>query len=114
MSLSLSPDGRTILFDLLGDFYTVPITGGKATRIMGGNSLDVQPAYSPDGKKIAFVSDRSGSDQLWTVNPDGSNPVRISAVGAVDRALDRSQCGPQMANTYKSARPSTISPAAKV
>ena len=81
MSLSLSPDGRTILFDLLGDFYTVPITGGKATRIMGGNSLDVQPAYPPDGKKIAFVSDRSGSDQLWAVNADGSNPVRISAVG---------------------------------
>src|SRR5256885_472599 len=59
MSLSLSPDGRTILFDLLGDLYTVPIGGGKATRIMGGNQLDVQPAYSPDGKMIAFISDRS-------------------------------------------------------
>src|SRR5215208_7106489 len=82
MSLSLSPDGRTILFDLLGDLYTVPITGGKATRVMGGNSLDVQPAYSPDGKKIAFVSDRSGSDQLWVANADGSDPLRLSNIPA--------------------------------
>src|SRR6185436_8551168 len=57
MSLSVSPDGRTILFDLLGDLYTLPITGGKATRIMGGNPLDVHPTFSPDGEKIAFVSD---------------------------------------------------------
>jgi Tol biopolymer transport system component/imidazolonepropionase-like amidohydrolase len=82
MSLSLSPDGRTILFDLLGDLYTVPIAGGKATRLMGGNQIDVQPTYSPDGRKIAFVSDRSGSDQLWVANADGSNPVRLSDIAS--------------------------------
>jgi Tol biopolymer transport system component len=80
MSLSVSPDGRTILFDLLGDLYTLPMTGGKATRLIGGNQLDVQPQYSPDGRMIAFISDRSGSDQLWIANADGTNPVRLSQV----------------------------------
>jgi Tol biopolymer transport system component len=78
MSLSVSPDGRTVMFDLLGDIYAVPVTGGKATRILGGNSMDVHPTFSPDGRRIAFVSDRSGSDQLWVANADGSDPVRQS------------------------------------
>jgi dipeptidyl aminopeptidase/acylaminoacyl peptidase len=80
MSLAVSPDGRTIMLDLLGDVYTVPITGGKATRILGGNSMDVHPTFSPDGKWIAFVSDRSGSDQLWIANASGSDPVRQSSL----------------------------------
>src|SRR6185369_8572405 len=60
MSVDVSPDGSTIAFDLLGDLYTVPIAGGKATRIVGGNSVDVQPHFSPDGKSIVFISDRGG------------------------------------------------------
>ena len=72
MSLDLSPDGRTIVFDLLGDIYTIPSTGGAATRITSGSGFDGQPRFAPDGKSIVFVSDRSGSENLWLVNPDGT------------------------------------------
>ncbi len=72
MSLDLSPDGRTIVFDLLGDLYTIPVTGGAATRITSGSGFDGQPRFAPDGKSIVFVSDRSGSENLWLVDPAGT------------------------------------------
>lgn len=78
LSLSVSPDGRTILFDLLGDLYTVPISGGEARPITSGLPFDSQPVFSPDGKLIAFTSDRDGSDNLWIANADGSQPRQLS------------------------------------
>jgi len=73
MSLDVSPDGRSIVFDLLGDIYTLPIEGGQARRIIGGMAFDSHPRFSPDGKTIAFLSDRSGVENLWLASPDGSN-----------------------------------------
>ncbi len=73
MSLDLAPDGRLIVFDLLGDLYTIPAAGGKATRITSGSGFDGQPRFSPDGKSIVFVSDRSGSENLYLIDPDGRN-----------------------------------------
>jgi WD40 repeat protein len=66
-SLDVSPDGSTIVFDLLGDLYTLPIGGGTATRVTSGMAMDVQPRFSPDGASLAFVSDRSGREQIWTL-----------------------------------------------
>jgi Tol biopolymer transport system component/imidazolonepropionase-like amidohydrolase len=87
-SLDVSPDGRTIVFDVLGDLYTLPIDGGQATRIVGGLSFESQPVYSPDGKTIAFLTDRTGVENLWIANADGSNPRALSKDG---RTNDRPQ-----------------------
>jgi Tol biopolymer transport system component len=72
ISLDVSPDGKTVAFDVLGDLYTIPVAGGSATRITSGTGWDQQARYSPDGKQIAFVSDRNGSKNIWIANADGS------------------------------------------
>jgi Tol biopolymer transport system component len=73
MSVDVSPDGQKIIFDLLGDLYTLPIAGGKATRITSGIAYDAQPRWSPDGRQITFISDRTGGDNVWLAAGDGSN-----------------------------------------
>ncbi len=78
MSLDVSPDGRTIVFELLGDLYTMPVGGGAATRIMGGLSFESQPTYSPDGSTIAFLSDRTGVENLWIADANGGNPRAVT------------------------------------
>jgi imidazolonepropionase-like amidohydrolase/Tol biopolymer transport system component len=78
MSVDVSPDGTEIAFDLLGDIYTIPIAGGEAKAITTGVAWDMQPRYSPNGKWIAFTSDRSGGDNLWVMKRDGSDPKQVS------------------------------------
>jgi imidazolonepropionase-like amidohydrolase/Tol biopolymer transport system component len=78
MNVDVSPDGKRLAFDLLGDIYTMPISGGKPTRIAEGLAFDMQPRWSPDGQRIAFTSDRSGGDNIWIMNADGSDPVQIT------------------------------------
>lgn len=68
ISLDVHPDGKTIIFDMMGDIYTLPISGGKATRLTEGMPYDVHPRYSPDGKSVVFISDKSGSDNIWTLD----------------------------------------------
>ena len=78
LSLDVSPDGQTIAFDLLGDIYTMPITGGPATNIASGLPWEIQPRFSPDGSMIAFTSDRAGGDNIWIMNTDGSNRRQVT------------------------------------
>jgi Tol biopolymer transport system component/imidazolonepropionase-like amidohydrolase len=78
MSLDLSPDGKTIVFDLLGDLYTLPVAGGEAKRIFGDMSFESQPKFSPDGQSIVFISDRSGAENLWVCKPDGTGLKAIT------------------------------------
>ena len=74
----LSPDGTTIAFTYKGDIYTVPATGGRATQITTNPAFDTEPVWSPDGKQIAFASDRMGSLDVFTVSKDGGVPQRLT------------------------------------
>mgnify|MGYP001424801677 FL=1 len=78
MDVDVSPDGRTLAFTVLGDIYTMPITGGTPTRIAEGLAWEVQPRFSPDGSKIAFTSDRAGGDNIWVMNTDGSDMRQVT------------------------------------
>jgi imidazolonepropionase-like amidohydrolase/Tol biopolymer transport system component len=78
MNIDVSPDGRTIAFDLLGDIYMMPITGGTPTRIADGLAYEHQPRFSPDGQRIAFTSDRGGGDNIWLMNVDGSDKRQLT------------------------------------
>ena len=78
MSVDVSPDGRTLVFDLLGDLYTLPIEGGTATPLLAGPAFESQPRFSPDGTEIVFVSDRSGGQNLWVLAVDGSDTTQIT------------------------------------
>ncbi len=78
INLDVSPDGKTIVFDIVGDIYTIPITGGAARLILGGAAYEHQPRFSPNGKRIAFTSDRDGLTNVWTANIDGTDLRQIS------------------------------------
>ena len=78
MNLDVSPDGQTIVFDMIGDIYSVPITGGKATVLRSGIPFEVQPRFSPDGSKISFTSDAGGGDNIWVMDKDGKNVKQIT------------------------------------
>jgi len=78
MNLDLSPDGQEIVFDMLGDIYKMPVTGGKATLLAGGLAMEVQPRFSPNGKYISYTSDKNGGDNIWIMDTDGSGKRAIT------------------------------------
>ncbi|MFN0036709.1 MAG: amidohydrolase family protein [Saprospiraceae bacterium] len=78
MCLDVSPDGKTIVFDMLGDIYTMPIAGGTAIPLRTGLAWEVQPRFSPDGKRISFTSDAGGGDNIWVMDADGQHPKQVT------------------------------------
>ncbi len=84
LSLDVSPDGKLIVFELMGDLYTLPIAGGQAKLISGGMAFESQPRFSPDGQWITFISDREGSENIWIIHPDGSGVKQVSKNTADD------------------------------
>ena len=78
LNLDVSPDGERIVFDLLGDLYLIPIGGGDAEALTNGMAWDMMPGFSPDGAEIAFISDRTGGDNVWTIPAEGGKPRQVS------------------------------------
>ncbi|WP_439132081.1 amidohydrolase family protein [Polaribacter sp.] len=78
MNLDVSPDGKTIVFDLLGDIYKMPISGGTTTILRSGLAYEVQPRFSPNGKYISFTSDAEGGNNIWVMTADGKDAKSIT------------------------------------
>lgn len=78
MNLDVSPDGSEIVFDLLGNIYTMPIEGGEAKVLRESLAYEIQPRFSPDGSKISFTSDAGGGDNIWVMNRDGSDARQVT------------------------------------
>ena len=78
MNIDVSPDGKTIVFDLLGDIYTMPMAGGTATQLTSDIAWQMQPRFSPDGKHIAFTSDQGGGDNIWLMDLNGENQTAVT------------------------------------
>lgn len=79
VSVDVTPDRQHIVFDLLGDLYTMPLTGGAAVALTHGLPYDSAPRVSPDGEWIAFVSDRDGADNLWVMRRSNGELRRLSS-----------------------------------
>ena len=78
MNLDVSPNGKQLVFDMLGDIYIMPISGGNAKVLRSGLPFEVQPRFSPDGKRISFTSDAGGGDNIWVMGVDGGNAEQIT------------------------------------
>ncbi|MBI4519411.1 MAG: PD40 domain-containing protein, partial [Gemmatimonadetes bacterium] len=79
MSLALAPDGRTLVADIQGVLWTLPIEGGQARQITDYLGDARQPAWSPDGQQIVFQSYRDGGWHIWTVRRDGTGLRQLTS-----------------------------------
>lgn len=80
----ISPDGSTIAFTYKGDIYTVPVSGGQARQLTTQDSYETEPVWSPDGKKIAFASDREGGTDIFIMDVAGGPATRLTYNSAAE------------------------------
>ena len=78
---AISPDGTQIAFSFKGDIYTVSAQGGRAYQLTTNPAHDTRPVWSPDGQKIAFVSDRRGNPRIFISDTYGRNTQLIPSIG---------------------------------
>lgn len=78
MNIDVSPNGKYLVFDLLGDIYKLDIEGGNANVLREGLAFEVQPRFSPDGKYISFTSDAGGGDNIWIMDSNGTNAKQVT------------------------------------
>ena len=86
-SAAISPDGQTIIFAYKGDLYSVPVAGGQARQLTTNSAWDGRPVWSPSGKSIAFASEREGSMDIYRMEADGSNLVRLTTHSGTETPL---------------------------
>ena len=100
MSLDISPDGDKIVFDLLGDNYMMPISGGKANRITEGMAFDTNPRFSPDGKSLAYTSDASGGNNIWIRDLETNDSTQITKEKYLQTAVELMPYDPVINDHY--------------
>lgn len=94
---ALSPDGAKAVFTAIGDLWITDIASGTTAKLTDDEAIDLSPSWSPDGKLIAFVSDREGKSDIWTITPDGKTFVRLTDLDAPANAPSWSPDGTKIA-----------------
>ena len=84
---AISPDGSTVAFTYKGDIYTVPATGGDARQLTSSPARDSHPVWSPDGRLIAFASDRMGSADVYVADARGGRTRRLTTHSGAETPL---------------------------
>lgn len=85
--VAISPDGTKIAFTYKGDIFTVPAGGGQATQITSNSEYDGMPVWTPDGKRIVFMSTREGSDDIFITSSEGGKPRRLTTNSGNEKPL---------------------------